>query len=58
MSKDKGISYDGFTDNWFRDTRRYDLLSGWWNNNAIAVLGDVSFRARLIPLNKVWPDIP
>ena len=34
------------------------LLSNWWNNHIIHLLGDQIFEARIIPLNKVWPDIP
>jgi hypothetical protein len=52
------VAFDGFSDLWFKTTKRYDLLLGWWNNDILFLLGDVSFRARLIPLNKVWPDIP
>lgn len=58
FSRNKAISFDGFTDEWFRKTKRYDLLKGMWSNCILSILGDETFRARLIPLNKVWPDIP
>ena len=58
FSRNKAISFDGFIDEWFRTTTRYDLLRGWWNDKILESLGDETFRGRLIPLNKVWPDIP
>jgi len=58
MSKDKAVSFDGFSDNWFRKTTKYELLCGWWGHSILHILGDSPFRARLIPLNKVWPTIP
>ena len=33
------------------------LLRDLWNPQAMEKLKDI-FEARLIPLNKVWPDIP
>ncbi len=58
MSSNKGITSDGFSDNWFRETKRQDLLTNWWNRNLIWTLNNEIFKARLIPLNKVWPAIP
>jgi hypothetical protein len=40
-----------------RRTERLDLLCDLWNDAAIKAL-ERTFEARLIPLNKVWPDIP
>ena len=30
----------------------------WWNSDIMQKLNDQIFSARLIPLNKVWPEIP
>ena len=32
MSQNKGITGDGFSDNWFRDTQRWDLINDFWNS--------------------------
>ena len=58
MSSGKGITSDGFSDYWFKDTERLDLLIDWWNIGIMCKLNDQIFKARLIPLNKVWPEIP
>ena len=58
MSSDKGITSDGFSDSWFKDTEKRDLLMDWWNTDIMHKLNDQIFSARLIPLNKVWPEIP
>jgi hypothetical protein len=58
MSSNKGITSDGFSDCWFKDTERRDLLMDWWNSDLMQKLNDEIFSARLIPLNKVWPEIP
>ena len=57
FSYDKAQTFDGFSDKWIRNTERWDLLSDMWNNYTVSKLKD-SLIARLIPLNKVWPDIP
>lgn len=31
MSRNKAVTFDGFSDNWFKTTKRNDLLSDWWN---------------------------
>ena len=56
MSKKKAITYDGFNDKWFSETDRRDLLSILWNRSVLSLpkLGE----ARLIALNKCWPNIP
>lgn len=33
-------------------------MRDWWRASIISILGEKTFCARLIPLNKVWPDIP
>ena len=56
MSKKKAITFDGFNDKWFAETERWDLLSSLWNKDILNLpkLGE----ARLIALNKCWPNIP
>ncbi len=53
----KGLAFDAISDTWMRQTERRDLLADVWRHEAIQALAR-SFEARLIPLNKVWPDIP
>lgn len=57
MSKNKGVTFDGFSDNWFRKSNQ-KFLTNWWNNETISHLFPLSFEARLIPLNKAHPSIP
>lgn len=56
-SSGKGLTADGFSDTWLRSTQRWELLADLWNPQAIHRLTG-SFEARLVALNKVWPDIP
>jgi hypothetical protein len=58
MSFNKAITFDGFTDCWFKKTKRTELLNDWWNVSVMNILRKNIFSARLIPLNKVYPDIP
>ena len=58
MSKNKGLTGDVFSDNWFRTTERWDIINDWWNEGILELLNNQIFSARLIPLNKVWPEIP
>ena len=53
----KGVTFDGFSDNWFRNSNQ-KILTNWWNNETISHLFPLSFEARLIPLNKAHPNIP
>lgn len=53
----KGHTPDGFSDVWIRCTDRRELLADLWNPRALRQLGRC-FEARLVPLNKAWPDIP
>jgi len=48
---------DGFVDHWIKNTKRTDLLANLWNNEILNNLNS-TFRVDLVPLNKVWPDIP
>jgi hypothetical protein len=56
-SRGKAVTFDAFSDTWLKTTRRLDLISNWWRPSAIEKLKGC-FAARLIPLNKVWPNIP
>ena len=58
MSKIKGLTNDGWSDNFNRKLKKNKkLIRDLWNPSAMEKLKDI-FEARLIPLNKVWPDIP
>jgi hypothetical protein len=57
MSKNKGLADDGYSDSWIRSTTRWDLLRDIWNKNTMENTPEI-FKARLVPLNKKWPDIP
>ena len=48
---------DGFVDNWIKNTIRTDLLANLWNNATLNNLKS-TFRVDLVPLNKVWSQIP
>lgn len=56
-SSGKAMGADGFSDQWIRSTDRIDLLCNLWNNEVLKLLRK-SFKVELIPLNKVWPQIP
>ena len=58
ISSNKAISFDGFSDKWFKETQRWDLLANWWTTPNMNSLNDIIFESRLIALNKSWPDIP
>ena len=32
MSHNKAVTYDGFSDRWFKDTKSLHLIGNWWNN--------------------------
>ncbi len=51
-SQREGLTFDGFSDVWVKNTRRFDLLVNLWNQTSINKLCH-SFEARLVPLNKV-----
>jgi hypothetical protein len=53
----KGHTPDGFSDIWVRRTERREILSDLWNAPVMRQLARI-FEARLVPLNKAWPDIP
>ena len=57
-SQNKGITFDGFSDTWFKQNKNTSLLKNWWNQSLISKLSKLIFEARLIPLNKVYPNIP
>jgi len=58
MSKNKAITFDGTIDSFFRNCQKVHLINDWWNEKVIQGLGYKIFEARLIPLNKKWPNIP
>ena len=57
MSKNKGITFGGISDTWIQETRELQIINDLWNDNNLKVLNKI-FYARLVLLNKVWPDIP
>ena len=50
-------TYDGLSENWFLKSNRFDILSNLWNKECIELMPNLG-EARLIPLNKVYPNIP
>ena len=57
MSKNKGLTNDGWSVNYIRKLKKNKkLLKNQWNPLAMEKLKEL-FEARLISLNKVWPDI-
>lgn len=57
LSKNKAITFDGFTESWFLKSERYDLLCDLWRGDCLSLMTQVG-ESRLIPLNKVYPSIP
>ena len=50
---------DGNSVNWIKNNKNYFIIHDIWNNNSNKKLYPYkTFKARLIPLNKVWPSIP
>ena len=57
MSANKAISWDGISDKWLRSTTNYALLQDLWRPEVLDLFQNLGY-ARLIPLNKDYPDIP
>ena len=57
MSKNKGLTGDGFSDNWFANTTHINIINDLWKYDTFKLLPNIG-EAKLIPLNKVWPNIP
>ena len=58
MSFDKAVTFDGFIDKWFRNTKKISYLTDWWCPQTLELLPHCPFEARLIPLNKAYPGVP
>ncbi|KAL4485087.1 hypothetical protein ABPG72_014607 [Tetrahymena utriculariae] len=58
ISYEKGITYDGFTDEWIKRLKNQELLKDLWSQSSMNALGIKLFEARLVPLNKAYPNIP
>lgn len=58
MTENKALSWDGFSDNFLRRTNQWHLLSDLWTPHVMQWIDSIIGSARLIPLNKVWPEIP
>jgi hypothetical protein len=56
-SQGKAMGSDGFVDEWIRKAEKKHLLSDLWNNRTLRGMKD-TFKVDLVPLNKVWPNIP
>jgi hypothetical protein len=56
MSCNKGITKDGFSDRWFKTSINFNLINDLWNANIEKGLKNC-YEARLVPLNKNYPDI-
>ena len=60
MSRGKGLTYDGWSDNFLKKVdlaTKGHLIKDLWNPSSMQLMPDITW-ARLIPLNKVWPNIP
>ncbi len=57
MSKNKSITFDGFSDLWLKETKKKNLIDNLWNTEFLSKVKDF-LCCRLIPLNKEWPNIP
>ena len=57
MSRNKGLTGYGLSGTWIATTEHNQLLCNLWRPDIIKML-PLMGRARLIPLNKVWPQIP
>ncbi len=57
MSKNKGMNEDGISDTFMKETLDWELMSNLWNDNTLQECTEI-FKARLILLNKCYPNIP
>ncbi|CAD8215511.1 unnamed protein product [Paramecium octaurelia] len=57
MSRNKAISFDGVSDNFIRNCKNVHIFCDIWKQSTIET-NYACCRARLVPLNKVFPDIP
>ena len=48
---------DGFVDVWIRKAEKKELLQDLWNERLLSGMRN-TFKVELVPLNKVWPNIP
>lgn len=51
------MEVDGFVDSWIRTAEKKVLLQDLWNERTLSRMRD-TFKVDLVPLNKVWPNIP
>ena len=58
ISKNKGISYDGISDYWIKNLENTKYFLNLWKYETIELIKDKSFRMRIVPLNKQWPNLP
>ncbi len=57
MSQGKGLNGDGISDTWIANTNNPHIINDIWKPEIFKLLPKIG-RAQLIPLNKVWPQIP
>ncbi len=57
MSKNKGLTEDGFSDIFIKETKNWQLLINLHNYESLKLLKPI-FKSRIVPLNKIYPDIP
>ena len=57
MSKNKGLTEDGFSDKFIKETKNWQLLNNLHNYESLKLLKHI-FKSRIVPLNKIYPDIP
>ncbi|EAR96184.2 reverse transcriptase (macronuclear) [Tetrahymena thermophila SB210] len=58
INDNKAITLDGYSLQFFRSNNNVNVLNDWWCQDVVNKLGEAIFAARLIPLNKVFPNIP
>ncbi|KAL4506995.1 hypothetical protein ABPG72_001416 [Tetrahymena utriculariae] len=58
LSINKALTFDGYCDVQLKKTKKYNIISNFWNNDTMQKLGSKIFQARLILLNKSYPNIP
>ena len=51
------MTQDGISDTWIKKTDKWYLINDLWKKDTMSKLQQI-FEARLVPLNKKYPDIP
>ena len=54
MTKNKGLTVDGFSDKFIKETKNWQLLNNLHNYDSLKLLNPI-FKFRIIHLNKIYP---